>query len=79
MIVMDPNLDFASRLVKVIKPNLIDWATGEGSFVVVGLLEALSGKDREEVISILKQHASRLDKACGTNKGTKIILSKVTG
>jgi pumilio homology domain family member 6 len=74
---MDPDLNFASRLASTIKPNLVQWATGEGSFVIVGLLETLSGEEKQELVSTLKQNQSQLDKVSGSNKGTKIVLVKI--
>lgn len=61
----------------VIQPYLLSWATGEGSFVVLGLLEALSGKEREEVVSHLKKTQKSVKNKSAGNKGTKLILEKI--
>lgn len=53
-IVVDPPLDFAGRLYKAINADVVNWAIGEGSFVIVALLEALSGKEGEELRDHLK-------------------------
>jgi pumilio homology domain family member 6 len=72
--VVDPSLDFASRLYATIKSSLIEWATGEGSFVVVGLLDALSGKEKDELNLQLKSNKKLLEQKASENKGTKILL-----
>ena len=71
--VVDPPLNFAGKLYSAIKPNVVQWATGEGSFVMVGLIESLSGKDRDELTSQLRKNLKSLKKS-GDNKGTKIVL-----
>jgi pumilio homology domain family member 6 len=76
-IVIDPPLDFAGRLYKAINPNWVNWAIGEGSFVIVGLLEVLSGKEEEELRSHLKSKQKVLQARGKDNKGTKIILEKI--
>jgi pumilio homology domain family member 6 len=75
--VADPSLNFADALYERIRPDIVQWATGEGSFVVVGLLEALSGKSKEELSSQLKRSQKTLKNHVGENKGTKIILEKI--
>ena len=73
----DPGLKFALKLKAVIQPYLVSWATGEGSFVVLGVLEALSGNEREEVISHLKKTQKSVKNKSAGNKGTKLILEKI--
>jgi pumilio family protein 6 len=75
-IVTDPDLKFASKLKVVIQPYLVSWATGEGSFVVLGLLEALSGKEKEDVVSHLKKIEKSIRNKGAGNKGAKLILEK---
>jgi pumilio homology domain family member 6 len=75
--VVDPDLNFANKLKTVIQPYLVSWATAEGSFVVLGLLEALSGKEREEVVSHLKKTQKSVKNKSAGNKGTKLILEKI--
>lgn len=53
------------------------WAIGEGSFVVVSLLEGLSGDQKDEIISQLKKSQKILKSQGGDNKGTKIVLEKI--
>jgi pumilio homology domain family member 6 len=76
--VSDPDLNFASKLKTVVQPYLVSWATGEGSFVVLGLLEALSGKEKEEVVSHLKKTQKSIRNKSAGNKGAKLILEKIT-
>jgi len=77
-IVVDPGLDFGRKLYSAIQPHIIPWSIGEGSFVIVALSEALSGKDRDELISRLKRNKDTLKTKGGQNKGTKILLEKIT-
>lgn len=72
--VADPDMKFASRLYGVIQEHILQWATGEGSFVVVALLEALSGKEKEGLIKDLKSHKKLINERAASNKGTKLIL-----
>lgn len=74
---VDPPLNFVSKLYEGIQSNISLWAIGEGSFVVVALLEALSGKPKEELISQLKKSKNSLTNQAGENKGTKIIVEKI--
>ena len=76
-IVVDPDLNFASKLKTVIEPYLVSWATGEGSFVVLGLLEALSGKERDELVSHLKKMHKSVSNKSTANKGTRLVLEKI--
>ena len=75
--VADSDLNFARRLYGVIREHISQWATGEGSFVVVALLEALSGKEREELVKELRRHKRELDVKSASNKGTKLILKNI--
>ena len=76
-IVIDPSLNFASEFYKAIQSNLISWAAGEGSFVVVALLEALSGGERDEMITYLKRDRKTIENQGKENKGTKIVLENI--
>jgi pumilio homology domain family member 6 len=75
--VVDSSLNFADAMYERIRPDIVHWATGEGSFVVVGLLDAVSGKCKEELSSQLKRSQKILKSHIGGNKGTKIVLEKV--
>jgi len=76
--VVDPSLNFANNLYNSIQENIDEWAVGEGSFVVVALLEALSGKEREEMISQLKKSKHTILRHVDDNKGVKIVLEKIS-
>lgn len=76
-IAVDPPLNFASKLYQSIQANTLHWTTGEGSFVVVALLEALSGKEKDVMIAQLKKSKKALTDQAGDNKGTKIVLEKI--
>ena len=54
------------------------WATGEGSFVVVGLIETLSGTEQEDLIDRLRKNRKLLEVASGKNKGSNLILQKIS-
>jgi hypothetical protein len=64
-------------LYAVVKPYLVQWATGEGSFVVVGLLEGLLGNERNELALLLKKSQESLKENGGDNRGTKLMLNKI--
>lgn len=74
---VDPPLDFATKLYKEIKSDIVQWAVGEGSFVVVGLLDVLTGKERVDLCASLKSKQKVLQDKGKENKGTKIILEKI--
>lgn len=76
-IVVDPPLEFAGKLYQAIKPEVVQWALGEGSFVIVGLLEVLTGDEIVELRAQLKSKQSVLQTNGKDNKGTKIILEKI--
>ena len=60
---VDPPLAFHDLLYFRIKPDLISWATGPNSFVVVGLLEAQGFSRAEEVKTLLKKNEASLKDA----------------
>jgi len=62
-----------------IQPNLIAWATGDGSFVVLSLFERLcvDGKDSDGLGNQLKLQENTIKKRAGDNKGTKMLLEKI--
>lgn len=69
---------FKDLLYKAIKPNVAKWATGDGSFVIVSLLENLD--DKSELVAALKEKsvAKEIKKAAeGGNKGSKLILEQL--
>ncbi|KXJ88256.1 armadillo-type protein [Microdochium bolleyi] len=63
IIPVDPPLHFADILYPVIKDNIISWATGPSSFVVVSLLEADDFSSKDELRKLLKKEKKALQKA----------------
>ena len=55
----DPPLGFHNTFYNAIKDEILDWATGANSFVVVGLLEAAGFAHVEELKAQLSETASR--------------------
>lgn len=70
-------MNFAGKLCALIQSEAAQWAMGEGSFVVVALLESLSGKEKDQLVARLKQSKSQLKSLGEQNKGTKIVLEKI--
>ena len=60
-----------------VQPNLSAWATGDGAFVVLGLTEIFIN-DENNVYQNLRTHYKLLKEKATENKGTKLILDKVT-
>ncbi|CAH0050010.1 unnamed protein product [Clonostachys solani] len=63
VIPVDPPLEFSNVLYPVIKDHIVDWATGPGSFVVVGLVESSDFKDTDALKKVLKKNKKLLEKA----------------
>ena len=82
IIVANEPLNFHQYLIPKIEPLLIDWATGEGSFVILALLESdfVPADVKVELKSKLSKSSNlkALKKAKeGRNKGTAIILDLI--
>ena len=60
---VEPPLEFANVLYPVISEHVVDWATGPGSFVVVGLAEASDFGQVDELKKTLKKNKKLLEKA----------------
>jgi pumilio family protein 6 len=62
---ISPPLNFADILYPIIKPHILAWATGSGSFVVLNLLEAenFDAKSKAELVKLLKKEKKVLEKA----------------
>ncbi|CBX92486.1 hypothetical protein LEMA_P051920.1 [Plenodomus lingam JN3] len=58
-----PALGFADLLWNEIKDNIIDWATGQGSFVIVALTEAEGFEGKSAVLKALKKEKKKLEAA----------------
>jgi pumilio family protein 6 len=75
--VVTPLINFHNLLYPKIKPHLLSWATGAGSFIVVGLLEAEGFEHGSDLRKELKEKKSmaRLKSAVEDgNKGSSVIL-----
>ena len=58
--------------------ELISWATGAHSFVIVAMLEAEGFGSQKRLLSYLREHKGQLQNAVdGGNKGAKILLEKL--
>lgn len=76
--VVEPPFDFANILYPIIKEHIVSWATGDGSFVVVALLESDSFSQKEKIKKALKKHKAEVQKAA-TQPVTKPESEKDTG
>lgn len=73
---VDDSRLFASGLWSAVQPNLSAWATGEGSFVVVALVETFD-KGENYIFEALELQYRALKEKAPSNKGTKLLLEKV--
>lgn len=78
----EPPLRFAGLLWKAVKEDLVEWATGDGSFVIVGLAEADGdefGKgEKSEIKPALKSVANKVQEAAKNgNKGANLLMEKM--
>ncbi|KAF2447753.1 pumilio domain-containing protein [Karstenula rhodostoma CBS 690.94] len=62
---VDPPLGFADLFWSRIKGELMTWATGEGAFVIVGLVESENFGHKDEVMQSLKKGRKQLQEAAG--------------
>jgi len=71
---VEPALGFANVLYKVIKKEIVSWATGPSSFVVVALSESkdLGEKERKEMLAALKKDRKTLEKAAKGEEAKKV-------
>ena len=70
---IEPRLGFHDIFYKAVKDDILDWATGSSSFVVVALLEAPGFSKVEHLKQSLKksESRSRLKLAAGQKEGKK--------
>lgn len=74
---------FAKELYTVIKDQLVEWATGPSSFVVVAMIEGDElGDKKSDVLKTLKKGKKSIEKAAEgkdgkPNAGAKILLEKL--
>ncbi|KAG1220501.1 hypothetical protein G6F68_021184 [Rhizopus microsporus] len=69
-------LEFAPKLLEVIKPHLAHFATNYGSFIVLALAEEPSTK--KEVKKELKSHKKEIENAAKENAGSKLLLEALS-
>ena len=62
---VEPALGFADMFWAQIKDNVVKWATGPGSFVIVGLLESEEFAGKDETLKALKKQRKELEAAAG--------------
>lgn len=65
---VNPPLGFADLFWDTIKTDVLAWATGEGSFVIVGLVESENFDRKDEVLGALKKGRKQLQEAAGPAK-----------
>lgn len=66
---VEPALGFADLLWGEIKSKVVDWATGQGSFVIVALTEAEEFSKKDEVLKALKKAKKQLEAAANPTGG----------
>lgn len=62
---VEPSLGFANMFWNEIKDTVVQWATGQGSFVIVGLVESEDFTKKDEVLKALKKERKALEAAAG--------------
>ncbi|KAL6708515.1 Pumilio y domain member 6 [Coniothyrium glycines] len=67
---VEPPLGFADLLWNEIKTDVVEWAAGPGSFVVVALTEAEGFAHRDQVLKALKKDRKTLDAAANPASGS---------
>jgi len=72
---VEPALGFAGMLWPQIKDWVVQWATGESSFVVVNMVDDEAWKERGDVLKVLKGERKVLEKA--DNKGAKLLMERL--
>ncbi|KAF2120447.1 armadillo-type protein [Lophiotrema nucula] len=65
VIPIDPPLGFADMFWDQIKNDVMTWATGQGSFVVLGLVESEDFDRKSEALKALKKGKKQLEAAAG--------------
>ncbi|KAF2743115.1 pumilio domain-containing protein [Sporormia fimetaria CBS 119925] len=62
---VEPALGFADMFWDQVKGDVVQWATGPGSFVIVGLVESEDFSKKAEVLAALKKQKKKLEAAAG--------------
>lgn len=74
---VSPPLGFHEVFYDVIKDDVISWATGPNSFVVVGLLEAPDFSRADELKAKLSSHKARLVEQAGQAEQARVESAKM--
>lgn len=77
---IDPSIQFGDKFAPIVSERAAAWSSGDGSFVVVALLENLDSEAPELIAlkhAILASRADVEEAASKGNKGSKIILTKI--
>jgi len=81
---VEPALNFADLLYEKIKDNILPWASGPDSFVIVAMLEAKAFAKQQILMKQLKQYRSQLEQVGktvahqeGGNAGARILVQKL--
>ncbi|KAF7512421.1 hypothetical protein GJ744_001356 [Endocarpon pusillum] len=82
--VIDPPLRFESMLYSKCHDEIVNWASGPNSFIVVAMLESPDMRDRQSLVDALRDQVHVLQEAAkgsGSDKkgnaGTKILLQQM--
>jgi len=73
-IVIQPPLNFHTILYDAVSPELGNWATGKGIYVVMSLMEADGFEEKDEVKTILNRNMKKLKEIAKENKGTATLI-----
>ncbi|KAJ4301830.1 Pumilio y domain member 6 [Kalmusia sp. IMI 367209] len=65
---VEPPLGFADIFWDQIKDDVLTWATGDGAFVIVGLVESENFDRKDEVLKALKKGRKQLEAVAGPPK-----------
>jgi pumilio family protein 6 len=71
VVVTAPDLKFADALYTRIQEHVLEWATGDSSFVVVALAEAENFGNRNELLEKLKKGKKALEKSAKGGEGSE--------
>ncbi|ANB11021.1 Puf6p [Sugiyamaella lignohabitans] len=66
--------NFKALLLTKVLEFPAEWATGDGSFVVVSLVENLESADKATLVKVLKKHKKAITAASADNKGAKLLV-----
>lgn len=81
--IIDPPLGFESILYSKCRDDIVSWASGPNSFVVVAMMESPHMAAREDLVSTLRKSRDLLEQAAQElkdnkpNAGARILLEKI--